>query len=90
LQIPATNPGDVRELKLSRMMEKAMADPRQSAEAVRKIQEIQRVIANHQSTIARLERDKSDKVKYIDQQIRREQDEITRQNRQIDDLKRRI
>jgi len=72
------------------MMEKAMADPRQSAEAVRKIQEIQRVIANHQSTIDRLERDKSDKVKYIDQQIRREQDEITRQNRQIDDLKRRI
>jgi len=67
-----------------------MADPRQSAEAVRKIQEIQRVIANHQSTIDRLERDKSDKVKYIDQQIRREQDEITRQNRQIDDLKRRI
>ena len=72
------------------MMEKAMADPRQSAEAVRKIQEIQRVIANHQSTISRLEREKSDKVKYIDQQIRREQDEITRQNRQIDDLKRRI
>lgn len=67
-----------------------MADPRQSAEAVRKIQEIQRVIANHQSTMARLERDKSDKVKYIDQQIRRELDEITRQNRQIDDLKRRI
>lgn len=67
-----------------------MADPKQSAEAVRKIQEIQRVIANHQSTISRLEREKSDKVKYIDQQIRREQDEITRQNRQIDDLKRRI
>ena len=72
------------------MMEKTMADPKQSAEAVRKIQEIQRVIANHQSTISRLEREKSDKVKYIDQQIRREQDEITRQNRQIDELKRRI
>jgi len=67
-----------------------MADPRQSAEAVRKIQEIQRAIANHQSTISRLERDKSDKVKYLDQQIRREQDEITRYNRQIDDLKRHI
>ncbi|MGA3372454.1 MAG: hypothetical protein ABSC48_11915 [Terracidiphilus sp.] len=71
------------------MMEKAMADPRQSAEALRKIQEIQRLITNHQSTISRLERDKSEKVKYLDQQIRREQDEIKRYNRQIDDLTRR-
>jgi len=66
-----------------------MADPRQSAEALRKIQEIQRLITNHQSTISRLERDKSEKVKYLDQQIRREQDEIKRYNRQIDDLTRR-
>lgn len=67
-----------------------MADAKKSAEAVRKIQEIQRTIENHQSKIARLERDKSERVKDFDQQIRREQDEIKRHTRLIDELKRQI
>ncbi len=67
-----------------------MVDARKSAEAARKIQEINRTITNHQSTISRLEREKNEKVKYYDQQIRREQDEIKRHSRLIDDLKRQI
>jgi len=67
-----------------------MVDARKSAEAARKIQEINRTITNHQSSISRLEREKSEKVKYYDQQIRREQDEIKRHTRLIDELKRQI
>jgi hypothetical protein len=67
-----------------------MVDARKSAEAARRIQEINRTIANHQSSISRLEREKSEKVKYYDQQIRREQDEIKRHTRLIDELKRQI
>lgn len=67
-----------------------MADPKKSAEAARKIQEINRTIATHQSNITRIEREKSDKVRYFDQQIKREQDEIKRHSRTIDELKRQI
>jgi hypothetical protein len=65
-------------------------DARKSAEAARKIQEISRTISNHQSNISRLEREKSERVKYYDQQIMREQDEIKRHTRLIDELKRQI
>jgi hypothetical protein len=67
-----------------------MVDPKKSAEAVKKIQEIQHTIANHQSNIAKIERDKNDRNKYFDQQIRHEQDEIKRHTKAIDDLKRQI
>jgi hypothetical protein len=67
-----------------------MVDARKSAEAARKIQEISRTITNHQSNISRLEREKSEKLRYFDQQIMREQDEIKRHTRLIDELKRQI
>jgi hypothetical protein len=67
-----------------------MVDPKKSAEAARKIQEINRTIQTHQSNILRIEREKSEKVKYCDQQIKREQDEIKRHSREIDELKRQI
>ncbi len=67
-----------------------MADPRKSAEAVRRIQEMQRSIATHQTNVDRIEREKADRVRYWDQQIRNEQDRIKQYTRQIDDLKRQI
>ena len=67
-----------------------MVDARKSAEAARKIQETNRTIQNHQERISSLEREKGEKVKYYDQQIRREQDEIKRHTRVIDELKRQI
>ena len=67
-----------------------MVDPKKSAEAVKKIQDIQRTIASHQSNITRIEREKNDRVRYFDQQIMREQDEIKRQTKAIEDLKRQI
>ena len=65
-------------------------DAKKSAEAARKIQEINRTITNHQSNISRLEREKSDRAKDYEQRIMREQDEIKRQTRLIDELKRQI
>jgi hypothetical protein len=67
-----------------------MPDARKSAEAVKKIQDLQRTILNHQSNISRFERDKGERVRYFDQQIKREQDEIKRHNQQIAELKRQI
>ena len=72
------------------MAEVELIDAKKSADAVRKIQEIQRTIASHQSNIARIERDKGDRIKYFDQQIKHEQDEIKRIGKQIEDLKRQI
>jgi uncharacterized coiled-coil protein SlyX len=70
--------------------EKEMVDPKKSAEAAKKIQEINRTITNHQSNISRIEREKSDRIRYFDQQIKHEQDEIKRHTRTIDELKRLI
>lgn len=67
-----------------------MADARKSAEAAKKIQEINRMITNHQSNISRLEREKNERARYYDQQIMREKDEIKRHTRLIDELKRQI
>jgi len=67
-----------------------MNDPKKSAEAVKKIQEIQKTIASHQATIARIEHEKGDRIRYYDQQIRSEQDRIKPYERQIEDLKRQI
>jgi len=65
-------------------------DPKKSAEALRKIQEIQRKIANHDANIKRTEQEKIQRVRTYDQQIQREQDEIKRYSREIDTLKRQI
>jgi len=67
-----------------------MVDPKKSAEAARRIQDINRTIQSHQTRISSLEREKGEKVKYYDQQIRHEQDEIKRHSRLIDELKRQI
>jgi hypothetical protein len=67
-----------------------MVDPKKSAEAARKIQEINRTITMHQSNLSRIEREKSDRIRYYDQQIKHEQDEIRRHSRTIDELKRQI
>ena len=45
---------------------------------------------SHESRVAQLEREKSDRVKSYDQQIKNEQDLINQFNRQINDLKRYI
>lgn len=67
-----------------------VTDPKKSAEALRKIQEIQRKIANHEANIKRTEQEKIQRVRIYDQQIQREQDEIKRYSREIDTLKRQI
>ena len=71
-------------------VESVMVDAIKSAEAARRIQELSRTITSHESNISRFEREKSEKVRYYDQQIRREQDEIKRHTRLIDELKRQI
>ena len=43
-----------------------------------------------QSRVTQLEREKNYKVRYFDQQIKSEQDQIKQFTRQIDDLKRHI
>ena len=67
-----------------------MNDPRKSAEAVKKIQELQNKVKSHSSKIAQIEQEKNVKNRYFDQQIRSEQDQIKQHSRQIEDLKRQI
>jgi hypothetical protein len=67
-----------------------MIDQRKAAEATRQIQDHQRKISSHQANITRLEREKAEKAKYIDQQIRSEQDQVARYLKQIELLKRQI
>ena len=67
-----------------------MNDPKRSAEAVKKIQELQKTISTHQANIANLNKQKNEKIKYLDQQIKSEEDRIKQNNNQIDILKRQI
>jgi flagellar biosynthesis chaperone FliJ len=67
-----------------------MADTKKSDEALRKIQEIRQNMKSHESRVAQLEREKSERVRSYDQQIKNEQDLINQFNRQINDLKRQI
>jgi hypothetical protein len=71
-------------------VEKIMVDPKKSAEAAKRIQEINRTIQTHQTRISSIEYEKANKVRYYDQQIKHEQDEIRRHSKLIDDLKRQI
>jgi chromosome segregation ATPase len=68
-----------------KQMESKMNDPKKSAEALRKIQEIKQTIASHQATIARIEHEKSDRIRYHDQQIRTEQDRIKQMEHEKED-----
>jgi len=65
-----------------------MSDPKKDAEIARKVQDIMRTISSHEGQLSRLEREKNDKVRDLDQKISRERDEIKKLNKQIADLKR--
>ena len=67
-----------------------MNDPKRSAEATKRILELQTVISTHQSNIANLNRQKSEKIRYFDQQIKNEEDRVKQHNNQIVILKRQI
>jgi thiamine kinase-like enzyme len=67
-----------------------MIDTKKSEEAARKIADIKRTIASHESNAAKFEREKSDKIRSLDQQIKRERDEITQLTKQVDELKRKL
>jgi uncharacterized protein Veg len=67
-----------------------MADTRKSDEALKKIQDIKQRMKSHESRVVQLEREKGDRVRQYDQQIKFEQDQIKQFTRQIDDLKRQI
>jgi len=62
-----------------------MADPKKTEEIAKKIQDISKTAANHESNIGRIEREKNDKVKYYDQQIKQKKDEISRIERESND-----
>ncbi len=67
-----------------------MNDPKKSAEAVKKITEIQNKIKNHTSRIAQLDNEKRTRAKVYDQQIQNEQNQINRYLKEVADLKRLI
>jgi DNA-binding response OmpR family regulator len=67
-----------------------MNDPRKSAEALKKIQELQVRIKSHTSRISQLESDKNNKIKQYDQQIQNERYQITQHTKEIEMLKRQI
>ena len=59
-----------------------MSDPQKTAEIVRKMQDILKSVANIDSNVSRLERDKNDKINEYDQKINRGRDEINRLERE--------
>ena len=65
-----------------------MIDSKKSAEIAKRIQDISRSVKTHETNIERYELEKNDKLRYYDQQIKREQDEIKKLGKQVDDLKR--
>ena len=67
-----------------------MSDPRKTEEVSRKIQEISRSIQSRESNLDRIEREKNDRIRYYDQQLGRERDEIRRLERQVEELKRQL
>jgi outer membrane murein-binding lipoprotein Lpp len=55
-----------------------MSDPKKTEEVSRKIQEISRSIQTHKSNVDRIEREKKDRMRHFDEQVKREQDESAR------------
>jgi hypothetical protein len=67
-----------------------MNDPKKSAEAVKKIADIQNKIKSHTSRITQIDGQKKMQIKMFDQQIQNEQSQIDRYSKEITDLKRLI
>lgn len=67
-----------------------MNDPKKSAEALKKIQDIQQKIKGHSAKIAQIENEKKLKIRSFDQQIASEQEQVKRHMKSIDELKRQI
>jgi hypothetical protein len=67
-----------------------MNDPKKSAEATKKILDIQAKIKNHTSRISQFENEKKIKIRYYDQQIQNEQKSISQHTKEIEQLKRQI
>lgn len=67
-----------------------MSDPKKTEEISRKINDLSRTMQSHKDNIDRLTRDKNDRVRDFDQRINRERDEMSRIQRQIEDLKRQL
>ena len=67
-----------------------MNDPKKSAEALKKIQEIKNKINSHTMRISQFEHEKSVKIKNCDMQIANEQNQIKQYSKQIDELKKQI
>jgi len=67
-----------------------MNDPKKSAEALKRIQELQQKIKGHSTKIAQIENDKKFRIKNFDQQIMAEQEHVKQYSKQIDDLKKQI
>src|ERR1019366_5223227 len=67
-----------------------MNDPKKAQESLRKTEELSRSVSTHESTISGVEREKSEKVRYYDQQISREKDEIKRLTQQSNEMKKKM
>jgi hypothetical protein len=67
-----------------------MNDPKKSAEAVKKIQELQTKIKNHTMRISQIENEKKIKIRFYDQQVQSEQSQINQRTKEIEQLKRQI
>jgi hypothetical protein len=67
-----------------------MIDPKKSADISRKIQDISRAMQTHKSNIDRIGRERDQKARYYEDQIKRERDTLQRLERQHDDLKRQL
>jgi hypothetical protein len=65
-----------------------MNDPKKTAEAIKKITEIQSKIKNHTSRISQIDSQKKMQVRMFDQQIQNEQNQINRYLKEVADLKR--
>ena len=67
-----------------------MNDPKKSAEAVKKIQELQNKIQSHSSRISQIENEKKVRMAGFDQQIKSEQNQINQHKAKIEEFKRQI
>ena len=67
-----------------------MNDPKKSAEAVKKIADIQSKIKNHTLRISQIDNQKKIQAKMFDQQIQNEQNQIKKYLKEVTDLKRLI
>jgi hypothetical protein len=67
-----------------------MNDPQKSAEAVKKIQELQKKIQDHTSRISQIENEKKIRMGIFDQQIKSEQNQINQHKGKIEEFKRQI